>query len=134
MSIIIASGPVIVRNRQVLLVKHGDDFWKFCGGKVDYINGEGLISAAQREAKEELGIDIKIINPEPFLFYVKKNNGDGLVDIILVHYLTDFIGDIIPGGDIEQWAWIDLGSLDKEDLAPNIIPTLKYFKIIWKFL
>ena len=130
MSTIIASGPVIVRNRQVLLVKHGDDFWKFCGGKVDYINGEDLISAAKREAREELDIDIKLINPEPFLFYTKKDNNDKSVDIILIHYLVDFSGKIRPSKDIEQWAWIDLENLVKEDLAPNIIPTLEYFKII----
>lgn len=128
--LVIASGPVIVHDNKVLLVKHGDDFWKFCGGKVDYINGESLVSAAKREAKEELDLEINIINSEPFLLYTAKENSDSLVDIILVHYLADFSGEIRPGKDIEQWAWINLDSLDKEDLAPNIIPTLEYFKII----
>ncbi|MFW0837710.1 MAG: NUDIX hydrolase [Candidatus Komeilibacteria bacterium] len=33
--IIVASGPVIIENGEVLLNKHGDDkFWKFLGGKV----------------------------------------------------------------------------------------------------
>ena len=128
--LVIASGPVIVHDNKVLLVKHGDDFWKFCGGKVDYVNGESLDSAAKREAKEELGFEINIINSEPFLLYTAKENSDGLFDIILVHYLADFSGEIRPGKDIEQWAWINLDNLDKEDLAPNIIPTLEYFKII----
>jgi len=128
--LVIASGPVIVHDNKVLLVKHGDDFWKFCGGKVDYVNGESLDSAAKREAKEELGFEINIINSEPFLLYTAKENSDSLVDIILVHYLADFSGEIRPGKDIEQWAWINLDNLDKEDLAPNIIPTLEYFKII----
>jgi nucleoside triphosphatase len=128
--LVIASGSVIVRDNKILLVKHGDVFWKFCGGKVDYVNGESLDSAAKREAKEELDLEINIINSEPFLLYTAKENSDSLVDIILVHYLADFSGEIRPGKDIEQWAWINLDSLDKEDLAPNIIPTLEYFKII----
>lgn len=128
--LIIASGPVIVHDNKVLLVKHGDDFWKFCGGKVDYINGESLVSAAKREAKEELDLEINIINSEPFLLYTAKENSDSLVDIILVHYLADFSGEIRPGKDIEQWAWIDLNNLAEEELAPNIIPALEYFKII----
>ena len=45
MSVIIVSGPVIVKNKKILLVKHGDNFWKFCGGKVDYIKGETLADA-----------------------------------------------------------------------------------------
>lgn len=31
-----------------------------------------LIETAKREAKEEAGIDIEIIDSEPFLFYTKK--------------------------------------------------------------
>jgi len=128
--LIVASGPVIVRDNKVLLAKHGDDFWKFCGGKVNYINGEGLIDAAKREAKEELGQDIKIINPEPFLFYTIKESDINFIDVILVHYLADFSGEVEPGKDIEEWSWINLKDLSKERLAPNIIPTLKYFKFI----
>ncbi len=128
--LVIASGPVIVHDNKVLLVKHGDDFWKFCGGKVDYVNGESLVSAAKREAKEELDLEINIINSKPFLLYTAKENSDSLVDIILVHDLADFSGEIRPGKDIEQWAWIDLNNLAEEELAPNIIPALEYFKII----
>ena len=51
---IIASGPVIVENNKVLLNDHGDtDFWKFCGGGVKDTDFD-LISAAKREAKEEI--------------------------------------------------------------------------------
>jgi hypothetical protein len=33
----------------------------------------------------------------------------------------------MPGKDIKEWRWIDINDLDKENLAPNIKPTLKYF-------
>ena len=56
--IIIASGPVIIENKQVLLNKHGDTpFWKFCGGRVEDFDVD-LIECAKREVKEEMGIDI----------------------------------------------------------------------------
>jgi len=35
MSILKVTALVIVRARRVLLVKHGDDFWKFPGGVVE---------------------------------------------------------------------------------------------------
>jgi len=125
--IIIASGPVIVENNKVLLNKHGDDnFWKFCGGRVkeDEIN---LKNVAKREVKEEMGIDVEILNNSPYFFYTEKEIEGVQASIILAHFLAKRIGEITPGEDIKEWRWIDINDLDKEDLAPNIKPVLKYF-------
>ena len=127
--IIIASGPVIVENNKVLLNQHGDDkFWKFCGGKVEgYENN--LIAAARREAKEEMGIELEIINLEPFITWSSKDMGGDLVDILLVHYLAKRIGEVKPGPDILTWEWCALEQLP-DNLAPNILPVLKHFGFI----
>ena len=128
--IIIASGPVIVEDNKVLLNQHGDtEFWKFCGGKVeDYeIN---LIETARRKVKEEMGINIEILNQKPFLLHTEKETLEEKIDIILVHFLAKRIGEIKPGKDIREWEWIDINKLSKENLAPNIIPTLKHFGFI----
>jgi ADP-ribose pyrophosphatase YjhB (NUDIX family) len=124
--IIIASGPVIVEENKVLLNDHGDtDFWKFCGGGVKDTD-EDLIFAAKREAKEEMDIDLEILDPRPFITYTKKNTPDGDIDVILVHFLARRIGDIKPGADIRSWQWFDINNLPT-NLAPNIIPALKHF-------
>ena len=124
--IIIASGPVIVENNKILLDQHDkDNFWKFCGGKVEDFETD-LIENAKREAKEEMGIDIEIINSEPFITYVSKEMPDGKIDVILVHYLAKRIGEIRPGKDIKKWDWLDINNLP-DNLGPNIIPTLKHF-------
>lgn len=124
--IIIASGPVIVENNKVLLNKHGDTaFWKFCGGRVE--NYEiNLIDNAKREVREEMGIDIKILDKEPFITFARKKTAAGAIDIILVHFLAKRIGKIKPGEDIRQWDWLDINNLPK-DLGPNILPALKHF-------
>ena len=128
--IIIASGPVIVENNNVLLNQHGDtEFWKFCGGKVEDFEHD-LIEHASREVKEEMGIKIKIINQRPFLMHTKKKTSNGFVDVILVHFLAERIGEITPGNDIRKWKWIPISELTKENLAPNILPTLKHFGFI----
>ncbi|MDD4332636.1 MAG: NUDIX hydrolase [Patescibacteria group bacterium] len=125
--IIIVSGPVIVENNKVLLdISSGDNFWKFCGGKIK--DEEDLVMAAKRRVKEELNIEINIINKEPFLLCVKKP-GDENVDVILVHFLAERIGEIKPGEDIREWGWIDMNSLP-ENLGPNILPALKHFGFI----
>ena len=124
--IIIASGPVIVENGKVLLNKHGDTaFWKFCGGRVeDYETN--LIDNAKREVKEEMGIGIKVLSEEPFITFTRKETEAGRIDIILVHFLAEQDGEIVPGADIREWAWHDLKNLPS-DLGPNIIPALRHF-------
>ncbi|MBI5254636.1 NUDIX hydrolase [Candidatus Falkowbacteria bacterium] len=125
--IIIASGPVIVENGKVLLNKHGnDDFWKFCGGRIENFD-ENLEEAAKREVKEEMGVDVEIIDPTPFLLYASKKLLDDRIDVILVHFNAKRIGEIKVGEDIREWKWIALEDLQKELLAPNILPTLKHF-------
>lgn len=125
--IIIASGPVIMENEKVLLDQHGDtDFWKFCGGRVENFEND-LIETARLKVKEEMGIDIEIINETPFILHTKKETPEGKVDVILVHFLAKRIGEITPGEDIRQWKWIPLDELATENLAPNILPALKHF-------
>lgn len=127
MSTILASGPVIVENDKVLLNKHGDtDFYKFCGGRIIDLN-ESLQAAAKRKAKEEMGIEIEISNPTPFVMYAQKEANEETQDIILVHYLAKRIGEINPNEDIKEWNWIAIDQLKNENLGPNIIPALKHF-------
>ncbi len=128
--IIIASGPVIVENKKVLLNQHGDtEFWKFCGGRVENFE-TNLIENARREAREEMGIGIGTINEEPFITYTKKFTEEGDMDVILVHFLAKRIGEIKPSKEIRRWKWIPLKDLENEKLGPNIIPALKHFGFI----
>lgn len=125
--IIIASGPVIAEDGKIILNQHGDtEFWKFCGGKVEDYSTD-LIENTRREAKEEMGIDINILDENPFITHTTKEKDGKNVDVILVHYLAQRIGEISPGEDIREWKWIPIEELDNENLAPNIMPALDYF-------
>jgi 8-oxo-dGTP pyrophosphatase MutT (NUDIX family) len=127
--IIIASGPVIVEDHKVLLAIQGEDtFWKFCGGKTK--DSETLQDTAQRRSREELGIEIKILDKNPFLLHTIKKTPEGNIDVILVHYLAKRIGEINPGSDIREWKWLPLEDLKNKNIAPNIIPALTHFKLI----
>ena len=127
--IIIASGPVIIENGKVLLNQHGDTtFWKFCGGKVEDMD-INLKDATRREAKEEIGVDLEFINTPPFVMHTVKKTNEGDIDVLLVHFLAKRIGEVKPGEDIREVDWLDINNLP-QDLAPNIIPTLKHFGFI----
>jgi 8-oxo-dGTP pyrophosphatase MutT (NUDIX family) len=123
--IIIVSGPVIVENNKVLLDKDKkEDLWKFCGGKVK--EAEALTATAQRRSKEELGIDLEILDESPFITYTTKETPEGQLDVILVHFLAKRIGEIKPGEEIKEWKWFDVNNLPK-NIGTNIDPALKYF-------
>ena len=127
LKIIIASGPVIVEDNKVLLVKHGDDnFWKFCGGRVEELDYD-LKETAKREAKEELGLEIAILNNEPYFFYTEKETAGENTSVILAHFLAKRLNDIAQGFDTREFKWIKLEDLEREALAPNIKPVLRNF-------
>lgn len=120
LEITIASGPVIIENEKVLLVKHGkDDFWKFPGGKVN--DNNSFSQNAIREANEELGIEV-VLSGEPFVLAFTKDNEY----VILIHYLAQRSGDISPASDIKEWQWFDVNDLPN-DCAPNIAAAVQHF-------
>jgi len=130
LKMIIASGPVIVEDNKVLLNKDvKDEFWKFCGGRINDEDTK-LLDSAKRKVKEEMGLDIEVLCSEPFFFYTEKEIDGVKTSVVLVHFLAKRIGEIVPGEDTTDWRYIDIGDLDKENLAPNIIPTLKHFKFL----
>lgn len=124
--IIMASGPVIVRDNQVLLNQHGEDkFWKFCGGKAEDFE-LNLIETARKEFKEEMGAEFDVLDLTPYIFHAEA---PGNKDVVLIHYLAGLVGEIKPGADIRQWGWFDVDKLPA-DLAPNIVPALVHFGYI----
>lgn len=126
---IVVSGAVIIEDNKILLNQHGDtDFWKVCGGKQNE-NDESLMATAIREAMEELGIEVEIIDPVPFVTYATKEIADEVFEVELVHFLAKRIGNIKPGRDIREWGWFEISHLP-ENIAPNIVPALKHFKFI----
>jgi len=125
MEFIIVAGPVIIENNKVLLNKHGDtDFWKFPGGRVEDFSELDLKEQAKREVKEEMGIDIEIIQPMNTIMTTKDDKM-----VILIHYLATRIGEVKPGADIREWKWLDINNLP-EDVAPNIRPIIEEYKSI----
>ena len=134
--LIIASGPVIINNKkQILLNQHGDtEFWKFIGGSAKSFE-MGLKEIAKERAKDEMGVDIEILDDTPFIMHTLKEVEGNKIDVILVHYLSKLISDkIIPRDDIREWKWISIDDLDQESrgcgIGPNIIPALEHFKLI----
>ncbi len=125
----IASGPVIIQKRdgiiKTLLVKHGDKpieelKWKFCGGKV--WEGMNLEENAIREAREEIGLTVKLIRPlKPMVLWkeVPETGSDQPQAIILIHYLAEIDQEPKMGQETLDMDWFDINNLPN-DCAPNV--------------
>ncbi len=139
----VASGPVIIQQRdgvtKTLLVKHGDKpinqlKWKFPGGKL--LKNSSLKDNAIREAKEEIGVEIKIISELPTLELwqeVPETGNQQLELIILVHYLAKINQEPIKSPEILAMEWFDINQLP-DDCAPNIKPIIKAYQLSSKAL
>ena len=122
---IIASGPVIIEDGQVLLNKEhkpeGVSLWMFPGGEVENFDTT-LEEACQREVKEEMGIEVKIIRPlQPIMLHQKERV------VILIHYLANRVGEIKPGPETAEWGWHDIHNLPS-DCAPNVYTIINDYK------
>lgn len=118
---IICSGPVIIENGKILLVKEQKENhitrWLFPGGKAD--PNESIEETCRREVKEEVGIEIEIIKP---LKTIQRTENDK--NWTLHHFLAKRIGEIKPGDDIVEYAWLDINNLP-EDCSPNVYEIVK---------
>lgn len=114
---IICSGPVIIEDNKVLLVKEKKTAgnitpWLFPGGKAEP-NETDPIQTCKREVKEELGIDIDITKQLSTLnSFSWQENSDK--NYILYHYLAKRIGDIKPGDNVVEWGWFDINNLPSD--------------------
>ena len=130
----IASGPVIIQKKdgvlKTLLVKHGDKdekdlMWKFCGGKL--FKNSGLRENAIREAKEEIGIEVKLIADLPVIELWNEIPESGSAKpelIILIHYLATIKEEPKAGKEIKTMKWFDIKDLP-DNCASNVKPIVE---------
>ncbi|UZE94268.1 MAG: NUDIX domain-containing protein [Candidatus Pacearchaeota archaeon] len=125
---VIASGPVILKNKKILVVLDDKDpFLKFPGGRIHY--KEDLKKTCLRRTKEEIGVNIEIIRPlDPMLLWKKPHTGEK-IPVVLIHWLSKLKPKQIPrkGKLPRKIFWID-SKYKGHKLAPNVQYFLKNLK------
>jgi 8-oxo-dGTP diphosphatase len=120
---IVASGPVIIENKKLLVIKgNKDDFYKIPGGTVE--QGESLIDSCKREVKEEINADIEILAPlNPMIIYKNPQTAEEMT-IVLIHYLAKLKNKekIKATSPVEEIKWLSIEDIrnKKYRVAPNI--------------
>ena len=127
---IIASGPVIIKNRKMLVVLDDkDNFLKFPGGRI--FQGKSLIETCKIETKKEICCDIEIIKElEPLILWKKPQTGEKM-PILLIHWLAKIKRNQKPkkGKHTKEIFWINSKAKTGYQLAPNVRYFLKKLKI-----
>ncbi|NEQ50921.1 MAG: NUDIX hydrolase [Leptolyngbya sp. SIO3F4] len=95
-------------NRPIILIERLNEplGWALPGGFVDY--GESVETAAVREAKEEIGLDIKLL--EQFHVYSDPSR-DQRKHTISIVFLATSTGEPIAGDDAKNFKVFDLWAL-----------------------
>ena len=120
---IVASGPVIIEDNKLLVVKDNKDpFYKLPGGTVK--EGESLEKGCLRRAREEINADIEIVRSlMPHILYENPKTKEKMI-IILINYLAKLnnkeeIRPLPPSRDIK---WIDIKDIKQGmgNVSPNV--------------
>lgn len=114
----LAAGCVIVRNNSILLLHRIDkNWWEVPGGKGE--EGESLENTAKREAREELGIDVRIIRK---LGRTKFNNLQ--FDLDYTWFLAEIESEQSPKigepNNYDELKYITIADLRKHILSPSV--------------
>lgn len=120
---IVASGPVIIKDGKLLVVKDNkDDFYKFPGGTVR--EGESLESACIRRAKEEVNAEVELIKPlSPHILWENPQTKEKMT-IVLINYRARLKNEkslkIIPPTQDFKWVSIKEIKKGKGNVSPNV--------------
>jgi len=120
---IVGVGALILNEGKILLVKRGVDpgkgRWSIPGGAVEL--GEKVRDATIREAKEESGLDVEIINDRPIDVVDSMTTTEDnrlKYHYILVQFVTRPKGGALkPGSDALDAQWVPLEKVEKYDLT-----------------
>ena len=117
---------VIQKNTKYLIAqrnrnKHFAFHWEFPGGKVD--NGETFEIALQREIKEELSIDIKILKKVS-----SQKHKDDKINVNVHYFLCEHSDGKINLFEHEDLKWVTKKELFSYKMAPGDSKIIKYLK------
>jgi len=120
---IVGVGAVVLQDGKIILVKRraepGKGRWSIPGGTVHL--GEKVRDATIREAKEESGLDIEIVEDRPmdvFDSIITDDRGRTKYHFTLLEFLTRPKGGTLKAAeDASEARWVSLEEVKKYDLT-----------------
>jgi len=120
-NVVIADGAdrVLILKRS-LAESFCPNFWDLPGGKVE--NGETLLEAAKREAKEESGLNVNLEQKYFFVYHCQN------VDLNIYGFKAKMIGGKVTLSDEHtEFRWISKDECNNFEYTSSVEATLKQF-------
>ncbi len=122
---VVGVGAVILEDGKLVLVRRGVEpalgRWSIPGGAVEL--GEAVRDAALREAKEECGLDIELIDDRPMDVFdnlTMDENGRLRYHYLLLQFLARPKGGVLqPTSDVTDARWVPLEEVENYDLTES---------------
>ena len=123
---VVGVGVVIVDCGRLVLVRRGAEpalgKWSFPGGAVEL--GEAVRDAAVREAKEECGLEVELVEDRPMDAYdilTMDESGRLRYHYVLLQFLAQpKEGALKPISDVTETRWVPLEEVEKYDLTESV--------------
>ena len=122
---VLGVGAVIMQDGKLVLVRRGFEpalgKWSIPGGAVEL--GEAARDAAIREAKEECGLDIELIDYKPMDVFdnlIRDEDGRLRYHYVLLQFLAQPRGGTLkPTSDVTDARWVPLEEVEQYDLTES---------------
>ena len=115
----VAVGAFVFKDDRIVLVQRGQSpakgLWAIPGGSMEL--GETLQEAAEREIREETGLEIKAREPVFTFDVIERDDTDRIrYHYVIVDMLAEYVsGTLQPGDDARDARWVsarDMGRLE----------------------
>ena len=127
----IAVKAFIVRDGRLLLIQRGQDrphkpgVWDIPGGRLD--QGEDISAGLRREAKEESGLDVRILAPIDLHHFVRD---DGQQIAMLIFLCAADSGEVRLSHEHQNYQWHDLSAAQgMPDWLQPVLEKYREFKM-----
>ena len=122
---VVGVGAVIVEDGKLVLVRRGVEpargKWSIPGGAVEL--GEAVRDAAIREAREECGLDIELVDDRPvdaFDTMLRVEDGRLRYHYVLLQFLSRPKGGALqPTSDVTEARWVPLEEVENYNLTES---------------
>ncbi|TBH20161.1 NUDIX domain-containing protein [Thermus thermamylovorans] len=103
-------GALVEQAGRVLLVRTAKwrGLWGVPGGKVEW--GEGLEEALRREFREEVGLELRGVRLALVQEAIFSEEFHKPIHMLLFNYFALGEGEVRPGEEILEWAWVEPGA------------------------